>query len=126
VHDETEVRVDHPLLGRAIPSLDALGERDLLRRVQQRVAADLVQEELERVRGRGQRGSLEALVGSLELVLVVFEEGVDFGVLQSGADGEFLSCVGMDGAASSPRGRGGKAARVQCLKRMEGHLHFRL
>jgi len=105
VHDEAEVRVDHPVLRGAIAPLDALRERDLLRRRQQRVAADLVQEELERVRGRGQRVSLEARVGSLELVLAVLEEGLNFGVLQGGADDEFLSCVGMDGAASSPRGR---------------------
>jgi hypothetical protein len=84
VDDEPEVRVDHPLLRHTVSTLDALRERDLFRRRQQRIAADLVQEELERVRGRGQGLGLEALV-------VVLEEGLDFGVLQGGADGEVLS-----------------------------------
>jgi hypothetical protein len=47
VDDEPEVAVDHSLLRREIAALDPLRERDLLRRSQQRVAADLVQEELE-------------------------------------------------------------------------------
>ena len=50
--DEAQVRVDHPLLRGRVSPLDALRELDLLRRGQERVAADVVEEELERVRGR--------------------------------------------------------------------------
>ena len=47
--DEAEVRLDHPLLRLGIAALDALRQLDLLRRRQERVAAGLAQEELERV-----------------------------------------------------------------------------
>jgi hypothetical protein len=50
---EPEIRVDHPLLGGCVAALDPLRQLDLLLRRQQRVAADLVQEELQAVRGRG-------------------------------------------------------------------------
>jgi hypothetical protein len=66
VDDEAEVRVDHPLLRRAIAALDALRERDLLGRCEQRILADLVQEHRDRVRGGGQAGRL-----GVELELVV-------------------------------------------------------
>jgi hypothetical protein len=62
VDDEPEVAVDHSLLRREIAALDALRERDLLRRSQQRVAADLVQEELERIGRGGNRVGLERLL----------------------------------------------------------------
>ena len=53
-HDETEVRVHHPVLRRLVARLDELGELDLLRGGEQRVAARFVEEELERVaRHRG-------------------------------------------------------------------------
>ena len=61
--DEPEVRVDHPLLRRRVASLDRLRKLDLLRCGQQRVAAGLVQEELERV-GR-HRGDLAVHVRRL-------------------------------------------------------------
>src|SRR6188472_102864 len=48
-HDEPQVRVDHPLLGREVAPLDALCERDLVGGRQQLVAADLGQEHAERV-----------------------------------------------------------------------------
>jgi hypothetical protein len=50
--DETEVRVDHELLRLAVAPLDALGELDFLFGSEQLVAAGLIEEELERVRGR--------------------------------------------------------------------------
>ena len=50
--DEAQVGVDHPLLGLEVALLDALGQLDLLVRGQQRVAADLVEEQLEGVGGR--------------------------------------------------------------------------
>jgi hypothetical protein len=106
VDDEAEVRVDHPLLRSAIAPLDALSERDFLRRGEQRVAADLVQEELERICRRGQGVSLDARVGSLELVFRVFEEGLNFWVLQGGTDGESFLDVGW---TERLRRRGGKA-----------------
>jgi len=53
-HDEAEVRVHHPVLRRLVALLDELGELDLLRGGEQRVAARFVKEELERVaRHRG-------------------------------------------------------------------------
>ena len=51
--DQAQVRVDHALLGGEVAALDALGELDLLARRQQPVAADLVEEELQRVGGDG-------------------------------------------------------------------------
>ena len=58
--DEPEVRVDHPVLGGEVAALDPLGEVDLLGGRQQPVAADLVEEELQRVGGRrGERGVVE-------------------------------------------------------------------
>ena len=52
--DQAQVRVDHPLLGLEVAALDPLGEVDLLGRREQPVAADLVEEELQRV-GRRRR-----------------------------------------------------------------------
>jgi hypothetical protein len=49
--DQPQVRVDHPLLGLEVPALDALGQLDLLVGGQQRVAAHVAQEQLERVAG---------------------------------------------------------------------------
>jgi hypothetical protein len=49
---EPEVRLDHALLGGAFAALDPLRELDLLRGSEQRVAAGLAEEELERVGGR--------------------------------------------------------------------------
>ena len=53
--DEPQVRVDHALLRLEVALLDPLGELDLLVGGQQRVAADLVEEELERVGRRGRQ-----------------------------------------------------------------------
>ena len=50
-HDEAQVRLDHAALGEHVAGLDALGELDLLDLGQQRIAADLGQEALERVGG---------------------------------------------------------------------------
>ena len=49
--DQPQVRVDQPLLCLQVAALDALGEVDLLLLGEQRIAAHLVEEELERVRG---------------------------------------------------------------------------
>ena len=58
--DEPQVRVHHQLLRGAVAALDPLGEHDLLVRAQKRVAADLLHEELERLRAvRGRRGQVE-------------------------------------------------------------------
>ena len=59
--DEREVGVDHPLLGLRVALLDALGELDLLLGGQQRVAADLVEEQAQRV-GRRDRQAAVAVV----------------------------------------------------------------
>jgi hypothetical protein len=57
--DEAEVALDHPALRFHVAPLDALGELDLVCGGQERMPADLTQEELERI-GRG----LEDLRGS--------------------------------------------------------------
>ena len=49
---EPEVRVDHQLLRLAVAALDPLRELDLLLGGQELVAADLVEEQLQRVGGR--------------------------------------------------------------------------
>jgi hypothetical protein len=53
--DEAQVGLDHPLLGLHVAALDPLRQLDLLGRRQERVAAGLAQEELERVSGRLER-----------------------------------------------------------------------
>src|SRR2546421_27231 len=78
--DEAQVRLDHRLLRVHVAALDALGELDLLRGVQQRMASSLAQEELQRVgrrllrdgrRRRGWRGRcLFRLVDHLDPALV--------------------------------------------------------
>ena len=50
--DQAQVRLDHPPLGRHVAALDPLGELDLLGGGEQRVASDLAEEELQRVRRR--------------------------------------------------------------------------
>ena len=58
--DQPQVGVDHPVLGVEVAALDALGELDLLVGRQQPVAADLVEEELQRVGGdAGERGVVD-------------------------------------------------------------------
>ena len=47
--DQAQVRVDHALLGLEVAALDRLRQLDLLVGAQQRVAPDLVEEQLERV-----------------------------------------------------------------------------
>ena len=79
VNDEAQVGVDHALLRLPVAALDALGERDLLRRRQQVVLAELAHEQRHRVGHTGQVG-LESKVGlvadgvgriALELVRLV-------------------------------------------------------
>ena len=106
--DQPQVRVDHLLLGLEVAALDALGELDLLLRREQRIAADLAHEELDRVRGRHgevavhvRRGpgagapavvaqpdpaALDLLVEVLDLLVVELErldEPVHLGVLEA-------------------------------------------
>ena len=70
---EAQVRVDHLLLRSRIATLDPLRERDLLGSVQERVLADLVQEELQAVgddAGRAQvelEGGIPGVDGLLDL-----------------------------------------------------------
>ena len=53
--DQRQVGGDHPLLGGIVAVLDPLGELDLLGGGQQRMAADLAQEERQRVGGRARQ-----------------------------------------------------------------------
>ena len=55
-HDEPQVGRDHPLLGSRIATLDALRQLDLLAGGEQRVTADLLQEQIERVVGHAATG----------------------------------------------------------------------
>ena len=57
--DQAQVRLDHLLLRRVVAALDALGELDLLGGRQQRHLADVLEEELERVRRDLARFGLE-------------------------------------------------------------------
>ena len=70
--DQAQVRVDHALLGGDVALLDPLGELDLLGGGQQRVAADLVEEELQRVGGHvassSGLNSVRARVGAAAVV----------------------------------------------------------
>jgi len=70
----------------AIAPLNPLCERDLFRRIQQRVAADLAQEHLQRVGGRGQCVCLEDLLLG-ELVVGLFEQVLNFRGFQDRANG---------------------------------------
>src|SRR5215213_8309481 len=63
--DEPEVRLDHRLLGRVVATLDPLGELHLLRGREQVDPADVLEEELQRV-----RRDLARLRDSLLLVVV--------------------------------------------------------
>ena len=69
--DEAQVRVDHALLGLEVALLDALGQLHLLVGGEQRIAADLVEEELQRVGGRARQlavpegGGLHALAAAV-------------------------------------------------------------
>ena len=58
-HDEAQVRLDHLLLGLHVALLDALGETNLVGLRQEGIAANLVEEELQRIGG--------ALVGETAL-----------------------------------------------------------
>ncbi len=62
--DEPQVGLDHVLLGAVVAALDALGELDLLGRRQQLDAADLAQEERERVDRRVAIVDLERQLGA--------------------------------------------------------------
>ena len=70
--DEAQVRVDHPLLRLEVAALDPLGELDLLLGRQERIAADLVEEQLEAVRGRSRERAVRvvgvARAGALAVV----------------------------------------------------------
>src|SRR2546427_4452821 len=58
-HDEPQVRLDHAPLRDRVAALDRLRERDLLGGVQQLVAADVGEEELQRVGGAADLGGLD-------------------------------------------------------------------
>ena len=73
-HDEPEVRLDHHALRDRVAALDALGERNLLGRGQELVAADVGQEELKAVGGARNGAGLVLLLGGLLLL------GVDIGL----------------------------------------------
>ena len=73
--DEAQVGVDHPLLRLGVAALDELGQLDLLLLGQQRPAAGLVEEELERVRRR--HGETAVHVGALLLLAATVVADVD-------------------------------------------------
>src|SRR5581483_743053 len=97
--DEPEVRLDHPLLRAPVAALDRLRELDLLGRRQERVAAGLAEEELERVggrlpreRGRGRRHRGRLDLGLLDRV----HDHLDRALLELAEDGVDLERVELE------------------------------
>ena len=108
--DEPQVRVDHAVLGGEVAALDALGEVDLLGRRQQPVAADLVEEELQRVGRDGRelrrrrpaprRVLAAAVVAQLDAARVqLLVEAAEIGVLELERLGELVDLREVDAAA---------------------------
>ena len=79
-NDEAEVAVDHPLLGGEVAALDLLRERNLLGGVQEGIAAEIVEEELEGV------GRAAGSGGEVELGLVVLDLDVELLELRAKPD----------------------------------------
>src|SRR3954464_4154948 len=72
--DEAQSGIDEPVLGEEVTALDALGELDLLRRLQELVAVRLLQELLERV--------------GVDVALMIFKDlGLRLGLGQDPPDG---------------------------------------
>ena len=125
--DEPQVRVDHAVLGGQVAALDPLRQLDLLVRRQQPVAADLVQEQLERVGGdRGQRGVVDGRDGGFAPAVVaqvdparveLLVEAAEVGVLEVERLDELVDLREVEAAALLPpvQQRGHRAARgVAC------------
>jgi hypothetical protein len=107
--DQSQVRVDHPLLGGPVSTLDALRQRDLVSRGEQVVAADLGEEAAERV-GRDRGGvdrEVELEVGLL--VVLVWDFNAMLGedradmlerlFVEAVLEGERLELCGLDPTA---------------------------
>ncbi len=117
-HDEAQVRLDHVLLGLHVTALDALGERDLELRRQQRDPADRAQVQTQRVERR--------LDGEVELRLLGHLRGaVDrrlarrSGRFDLCAFGLCVAPVGTDDVDALVRQVG-----VQLVQLLLGDLHF--
>src|SRR5215212_5906371 len=80
-HDQAQVRVDHLILRLGVALLDALRELDLLLRAEQRVAADLVEEQLHRV-GGVRREVVAADARRLDLLLAAVVGDVDVAAIE--------------------------------------------
>src|SRR5262249_22372106 len=63
-HDQTEVRIDHSLLGLEVTLLDPLGQLDLLCGGQQRVCTSATQKQLQGVPGAGVGRGYRAQLGA--------------------------------------------------------------
>jgi hypothetical protein len=74
-HDESQVRVDHPLLGHQVTALDPLGQLDLLRGSEQRPATRLGEQLVQRVDGGVDR-ALGLVRDAAGLVSVVVDVGI--------------------------------------------------
>ena len=130
--DETQVRVDHPVLGLDIATLDHLRELDLLGGAQQRVLPRLVQEELERVGRRGRQVAVDIRRGADGLAAAIVGEGdsplldlgverfevllVELQILNGGAELRQIEATGFlagveDGCEALP------THRVRCSRR---------
>ena len=72
--DEPQVRVDHPVLRRLVAALDLLRELDLLRSGEERVAAGLVEEELQRVGRRGREVAVDVRRSGVDCFAAVVGE----------------------------------------------------
>ena len=99
-HDEPQVRLDHPILGALVASLDPLGQLDLLDGGEQRALRDVAQEELQRIaRGLGDRGRVDRsrrLVGAARGVEHLDATALGLGVER--IEGAFLQIELLDGS----------------------------
>src|SRR3954453_13405647 len=93
--DETQVRLDHPLLRVHVAALDLLRELDLLRSREERVLAGLAEEELQRIRRR-----LDRLDGSGRwcgsLFLLFFDDELDAAAIELLVHGVGLERVELE------------------------------
>ena len=111
--DQPQVGVDHPVLGVEVAALDPLGELDLLVRGQQPVAADLVEEELQRVGGgAGERHVVDRRRLGLAAAVVAQVDPAGLELLVEPAEIVVLELERLGQFVDLARDRGIRAARL--------------
>ena len=109
-HHEAQVGLDHLLLGRHVPALDALGEAHLFGGAQQRHAPDRAQVQAQRVEARLR--ALELGGAQLDIVEARPPAQLDDLVEVHGSSGASSSCSGASAGAA------GSAAFVRLLAQL--------